>query len=93
MSEPTFEFLTKETITAGNKRYETDRLKVTPPGGDPVEVNHIDHECPNCEAIGELAIELRTDSLFCPICEYRKKFHPKSHLVSGVDIGDQPADN
>ncbi len=95
MESPTFTFVTAETVVAGNKHYQTDRLEVTPPTADgegAVEINHIERACPNCAAIGELAIELRTESLFCPVCEFRMKFIPETHLVSGVDIEDAPPD-
>lgn len=88
-----WEFIDEEQITAGNKTYVTDRVSFTPPFDDcidSVEVNHVEMECPNCRAIGELAIELRTNSLVCPICEHRVAFDPESHLAAGVEIGDQP---
>lgn len=93
MTTSDFKFLAQDTIVAGQKTYTTDRLQVTPPNSNTTtEINHIDHDCPNCRTIGELAIELRSDSLFCPICEYRISFNPNTHLASGVDIDDHPTD-
>lgn len=90
MSNPTIddcEFIRSETVKAGNFLYETDVLKMPTPDGDNIEINHIEQSCPNCEAIGELAIELRTDSVICPICDYREKIRD-THLSSAVYIGD-----
>lgn len=89
-----WEFVEEETIIAGNTRYKTDCLRLKFNDNDiesELKVNHISRECPNCQTINELCIELRTDSLYCPICDFRTAFDPPTHLSSAVYIENAPA--
>lgn len=80
-----------ESVVAGKKTYKTDVVEVPLPMFKQERmrrVNHIDRECDNCAAIGEMTIELQTESACCPICGHRQTIEPADIVEDGIYIDD-----